>query len=52
MAASPGTHFEQPLSFAFDEESEAEITKILKRYPPERKASAVIRPSARKPILM
>jgi len=42
MAASPGTHFEQPLSFDFDEESEAEITKILKRYPPERKASAVI----------
>ncbi len=42
MAASPGTHFEQPLSFDFDDESEAEIAKILKRYPPDRKASAVI----------
>lgn len=34
--------FEQPASFAFDEESEAEIAKIITRYPPGRQASAVI----------
>lgn len=32
----------QPDSFAFDEASEAEIAKILTRYPPSRKTSAVI----------
>ena len=32
----------EPTSFAFDAESEAAIEKILLRYPPERKASAVI----------
>jgi NADH-quinone oxidoreductase subunit E len=42
MAATEGAPFEQPLRFDFDAESEAEIAKILKRYPPERKASAVI----------
>src|SRR4051794_30333008 len=34
--------FEQPASFAFDPESEAEIAKIVSRYPPGRQASAVI----------
>jgi NADH-quinone oxidoreductase E subunit len=34
--------FEQPASFAFDPESEAEIAKIVTRYPPGRQASAVI----------
>jgi NADH-quinone oxidoreductase subunit E len=42
MAASPGTPFQQPLTFAFDAYSEAEIETVLKRYPAERKASAVI----------
>jgi NADH-quinone oxidoreductase subunit E len=34
--------FEQPAQFAFDAESEAEIAKILARYPADRQASAVI----------
>lgn len=42
MAASSGPAFEQPLSFEFDAESEAEIAKILPRYPQGRQASAVI----------
>ncbi|HQT79265.1 MAG TPA: NAD(P)H-dependent oxidoreductase subunit E [Rhodopila sp.] len=42
MAASNGAAFEQPASFAFDAESEAEIAKIVTRYPPGRQASAVI----------
>lgn len=42
MAATNAAPFEQPLSFDFDAESEAEIEKVLKRYPPERKASGVI----------
>jgi NADH-quinone oxidoreductase subunit E len=33
---------EQPTHFAFDAASEAEIEKILKRYPPGKQASAVI----------
>ena len=33
---------EQPDSFAFDDESEAEIVNVLKKYPEERKASAVM----------
>ena len=33
---------DQHTSFAFDAESEAEITKILARYPAEKKASGVI----------
>lgn len=32
----------QPMHFAFDVESEAQIERILKRYPPGRQASAVI----------
>ena len=42
MAATNAAPFEQPLRFDFDAESEAEIEKVLKRYPPERKASGVI----------
>ncbi|HBK06849.1 MAG TPA: NAD(P)H-dependent oxidoreductase subunit E [Acetobacteraceae bacterium] len=42
MAASNGSAFEQPASFAFDAESEAEIAKIVARYPEGRQASAVI----------
>jgi len=33
---------EQPTHFAFDAESEAQITKFLARYPAEKKASATI----------
>jgi NADH-quinone oxidoreductase subunit E len=40
--ASHGSAFEQPASFAFDAESEAEIAKIVARYPAGRQASAVI----------
>ncbi len=36
------THQEEPAHFAFDAESEAEIPKILARYPEGRQASAVI----------
>ncbi len=32
----------QPASFAFDEQSEAEIARAVSRYPPGRQASAVI----------
>lgn len=42
MTASNGSAFEQPASFAFDAESEAEIAKIVGRYPAGRQASAVI----------
>lgn len=42
MAATNGATFEQPASFAFDAESEAEIAKIVTKYPPGRQASAVI----------
>ncbi|WP_439594728.1 complex I 24 kDa subunit family protein [Falsiroseomonas sp.] len=34
--------FEQPTHFAFDESSEAEIAKILAKYPEAKKASGVI----------
>jgi NADH-quinone oxidoreductase subunit E len=37
-----GPDFEQPASFEFDAESEAEIAKIVTRYPPGRQASAVL----------
>jgi NADH-quinone oxidoreductase subunit E len=37
-----GPAFEQPASFAFDAESEAEIAKIVARYPAGRQASAVL----------
>jgi NADH-quinone oxidoreductase subunit E len=42
MAATNGSAFEQPDSFAFDAESEAEIVKIVARYPAGKQASAVI----------
>jgi NADH-quinone oxidoreductase subunit E len=42
MTASNGSAFEQPTSFAFDAESEAEIAKIVARYPEGRQASAVL----------
>src|SRR6195952_137575 len=42
MAASNGPAFEQPASFAFDDDSEAEIARIVARYPAGRQASAVI----------
>src|ERR1700749_1086498 len=41
-AATHGSAFEQPVSFAFDAESEAEIAKIVTRYPAGRQASAVL----------
>ena len=42
MADSNGSAFAQPASFAFDAESEAEIAKIVARYPAGRQASAVL----------
>jgi len=39
--ASPAT-FEQPASFAFDEQSEAELATLIARYPAGKQASAVI----------
>ena len=36
------THHEEPASFAFDAESEAQIAKIVARYPEGKQASAVI----------
>jgi NADH-quinone oxidoreductase E subunit len=42
MAGTEGPAFEQPASFALDAESEAEIAKIVARYPAGRQASAVI----------
>ena len=42
MAASNGPDFAQPASFAFDAESEAELAKIVARYPEGKQASAVI----------
>jgi len=39
---STGLGAPQPKHFAFDDESEAEIAKVLTRYPPSRKASAVL----------
>ena len=42
MAATNGSAFEQPASFAFDADSEAEISKIVARYPAGKQASAVI----------
>src|ERR1700761_3508532 len=41
-AAPNEAAFEQPVSFAFDEQSEAEIAKIVTRYPAGRQASAVL----------
>jgi NADH-quinone oxidoreductase E subunit len=42
MAATNGSAFEQPASFAFDADSEAELAKIVARYPAGKQASAVI----------
>ncbi|HVZ09707.1 complex I 24 kDa subunit family protein [Rhodopila sp.] len=42
MAESNGPAFEQPASFAFDADSEAELAKIIAKYPEGRQASAVI----------
>lgn len=42
MAATSGPAFEQPASFAFDDESEAEIAHIVTKYPPGKQASAVL----------
>ncbi len=42
MAASNAAPFEQPTSFAFDAESEAQIAMIVARYPEGKQASAVI----------
>jgi NADH-quinone oxidoreductase E subunit len=42
MAATDGAGFDQPESFAFDAESEAEIARIVTKYPPGRQASAVL----------
>ena len=39
---SPGQDTEQPVSFSFDAESEAEIARQVAKYPPGRQASAVI----------
>ena len=39
---SSGEGAPQPTHFAFDETSEAEITKVLTKYPPSRKASGVL----------
>jgi NADH-quinone oxidoreductase subunit E len=41
-AATGESAFEQPASFAFDADSEAEIAKIVARYPAGKQASAVI----------
>jgi len=42
MAETNGAAFEQPASFAFDEQSEAEIAHLVTKYPAGRQASAVI----------
>ena len=42
MSAPNGSAFEQPASFAFDAESEAEIAHVVTRYPPGKQASAVL----------
>ena len=42
MSAPNGSAFEQPASFAFDAESEAEIAHVITRYPPGKQASAVL----------
>ena len=39
---SIGAEIPQPESFAFDEESEREVAHILTKYPPARRASAVL----------
>src|SRR6201997_4539049 len=41
-ASSNGSAFEQPASFSFDTQSEAEIARLVAKYPAGRQASAVI----------
>ncbi len=41
-AARDGSAFEQPASFAFDESGEAEIARLVTKYPAGRQASAVL----------
>src|SRR6202046_4661262 len=41
-AASNGSAFDQPASFAFDAQSEAEIAHIVTKYPAGRQAGAVL----------
>jgi NADH-quinone oxidoreductase E subunit len=40
--SAPPHDFEQPETFAFDAESEAEVARHIAKYPPGRQASAVI----------
>jgi NADH-quinone oxidoreductase subunit E len=42
MAATNGSAFEQPASFALDAQSEEQIAHLVTKYPPGRQASAVI----------
>jgi NADH-quinone oxidoreductase subunit E len=42
MAETATAPFEQPASFAFDAESEAEIAKTIAKYPPGKQASGVL----------
>src|SRR3954469_24622743 len=42
MAANDTPDFEQPMTFAFDADSEAAIPPLLAKYPPGKQASAVI----------
>jgi len=42
MAEHAHAAFEQPDSFAFDAESQAEIDKTIAKYPPDKQASAVL----------
>ena len=42
MAEHAHAAFEQPASFAFDAESQAEIDKTIAKYPPGKQASAVL----------
>lgn len=42
MAETATAAFEQPDSFAFDAESQAEIAKTIAKYPPGKQASAVL----------
>src|ERR1700712_1724879 len=42
MTTANGSAFEQPVSFTFDADSEAEIAKVVARYPAGRQASAVL----------
>ncbi len=42
MSSMDHQEFEQPKEFAFSAENEAEIARILSKYPAERKASAIM----------